>query len=146
MSDAFLTNADGSIPANPEALPATRVGQYAKNAVDAETRALLVKPVAADPDTTPAATFLGFNKTVAATGAPERLHSVQGERTADQIIVSPLRTNTGNVFLGTASTNDTQHIEAPFIFAAPDGKKIDAYDIYVDVTVNGEGVRATLIN
>lgn len=92
------------------------------------------------------ATFDAFNKTVAATGTPERLHSTQGQKLASQIIVTPLRTNTGSVFLGTSSTNDTQQIEAPFVFGAPDGKKIDAYDIFADVAVNGEGVRVTLID
>jgi hypothetical protein len=91
-----------------------------------------------------AATLAGATKTVAATGTPEALAA--SETLVDTVIISPLRTNTGDVYVGFSSTNDTQQIEAPVILQAPPGKKINLALIYVDVTVNGEGVRYSTID
>lgn len=93
----------------------------------------------------PAATLSATTKTVAATATPERLAASSGVYKGSQLVIFPLRTNTGLVYLGTSSTNDAQHIETPIVLSAPDGKTIDAYDFYADVTVNGEGVAILVI-
>lgn len=83
------------------------------------------------------ATLADASKTVAAAGTPEAL----GSGTVREVFIFPLRTNTGDVYWGTTSTNDTQHGTLPIVLTAPPGKVIDLADIYLDVTVNGEGVR-----
>lgn len=83
------------------------------------------------------ATLADASKTVAATGTPEAL----GSGTVREVFIYPLRTNTGDVYWGTTSTNDTQHGTLPVVLTAPPGKVIDLAAIYLDVTVNGEGVR-----
>lgn len=149
----FLTKDDGSLP-DLSNLPATSVGQFAKNAVDSSTRALLVtspagKPIPvslAPPSEAGNASLSGFTKTVASSATPERLFATAGVKLASQIVVYDLKTNTGAAYLGAESPSAAQQILAPFIFGAPDGKKIDAYSIFVGVSVDGEGVRATLID
>lgn len=95
-------------------------------------------------DTTTSATLSGGSKTVASAGTPEKLTAsstlVQG------VIVSTLRTNTGDAWIGFASGNDTQAINLPVALNAPTGTKLDLSLIYVDVAVNGEGVRYSTIN
>ena len=88
------------------------------------------------------ATLVGATKTVVATGTPEAL----GTGTAREVFIFPLRTNTGQVYWGTSSTNDTQHGTLPIVLTAPTGKVIDIAGIYLDVTVAGEGVRYTTVN
>lgn len=83
------------------------------------------------------------SKTVAATGTPE---AMAASGTAQQVLIFPLRTNTGEVYWGTSSTNDAQHATLPTVLVAPPGKVIDLADIYLDVTVNGEGVRFIALN
>lgn len=101
----------------------------------------LVQPASAS---TTAATLAGDSKTVAATGTPEALVGVS--TLVETVIISPLRSNTGLAYVGFSATNDTQQIETPIVLAAPDGKKLDLSLIYVDVTVNGEGVRYSTID
>jgi hypothetical protein len=94
--------------------------------------------------TATAATLSGGSKTVASTATPETL--VGAETLVDTVIISPLRTNTGEAFIGFASGNGLQNIETPVVLQAPPGKKINLAAIYVDVTVNGEGVRYETLN
>jgi hypothetical protein len=113
----------------------------ARQAVD-PTHGIPVAPVA-NPSTT-AATVASGSKTVAATGTPEKL--VASATLVEGVIISPLLTNTGDVFIGFASADGTQSIPLPVALNAPDGKKLDLSTIYVDVAVNGEGVRYSSIN
>jgi hypothetical protein len=91
------------------------------------------------PDT---ATLAHGTKTVAAAGTPEAL----GAGTCRAVIISPLRTNPGDAFLGASGANDTQHIEPPVVIEAPAGKLLNLAHLYVDVTVNGEGVGYITLN
>lgn len=93
---------------------------------------------------TTAATVGGNTKTVAAIAVPEALVAVS--TLVDTVIIAPLRTNTGAVYVGFAAGNDTQSIPLPVSLSSPDGKKIDLSLIYVDVTVAGEGVRYSTID
>lgn len=88
------------------------------------------------------ATVGGATKTVAATGTPEAL----GVGTAKEVFIYPLRGNTGIVYWGNSSTNDTQHGTLPVVITAPTGKVIDLSTIFLDVSVNGEGVRYFTVN
>lgn len=108
------------------------------------TNPLPVSITAPATASTTSATLTGGSKTVAATGTPEVL--VGSPTLVDTVIIAPLRTNTGSAFIGFSSTNDTQTIPLPVALTAPNGKKIDLNLIYVDVTVNGEGVRYSTIN
>jgi|GEM_PF-6342417 len=90
------------------------------------------------------ATFGSGSKTVAATGTPEVL--VASATLVDTVIISPLRANTGVAYVGLASGNDTQALEAPVVLTAPPGKKINLNLIYIDVAVAGEGVRYDTID
>lgn len=83
------------------------------------------------------------SKTVAATGTPEALAA---SGTCREVFIYPLRTNTGVVYWGTVSTNDAQHGTLPIVLTAPQGKLINLASIYLDVTVNGEGVRYIATN
>lgn len=115
------------------------------NALGARTRSIAVTVVPTPSDAV-TATVTAFSKTVAATGTPERLAAAAGTYVGQQIVVVPLVGNTGEVYLDPVGTDGVQSVEAPFIFGAPDGKQLDAYDIFADVTVNGEGVRVIVIN
>lgn len=101
---------------------------------------IVVSPVASA--TTTPASLTEASKTVAATGTPEAL----GSGTFREVIIYPLRTNTGVAYWGTSSANDAQHGTLPVVISAPDGKTVDVASIFVDVTVNGEGVRYIGIN
>lgn len=115
------------------------------NALGAKTKSIAVTVIPTPADATPA-TFETFSRVAANSGIPVRLSDVQGERVGQQIIVVPLRSNTNTVFLGAPDgTNNAQDIEPPAVFSAPPGKTIDAYDIYLDVSANGEGVRVVVI-
>lgn len=83
------------------------------------------------------ATLAEGSKTVAAAGTPEAL----GTGTFREVFLFPLRANTGDVYWGTSSTNDAQHGTLPTVITAPPGKLVNIAGIYLDVTVNGEGVR-----
>lgn len=82
------------------------------------------------------------SKTVAAATTPERL--VSSPSLVDSVILVPLAANTGDAFFG--STNTTAVLPVGVPITAPDGKKIDLYDIWVRVTVNGEGVAFLTVN
>lgn len=114
------------------------------NALGAQTKSIAVTVMPA-PSDAGSAKISSFTKIVSNAGVPERLAATQGTSTGQQVIVVPIRTNTGQVFLDPDGTNNTAAVEAPFIFAAPDGKTIDPYDIYADVTVGGEGVQVVVI-
>lgn len=153
--ETFLTNQDGTLPADPRSVPAQDTAQFAKAAVDRATRAVLIKSPEGLPvkvqvqpptSTTTASTDDSITKAVADAGTPERLYGSPGAKLASQILLVPRRANTGIVYAGFTADNDSQDIELPAVLAAPDGKKLDAYSIYLDVTVNGEGVRAILID
>jgi hypothetical protein len=88
------------------------------------------------------ATLGGSTKAVAAAGTPEAL----GVGTCRGILIFPLRTNTGDAFIGASAANDSQHGEVPVAIDAPAGKVLNLADIYVDVTVNGEGVGYITLN
>ncbi|MCM2276098.1 MAG: hypothetical protein NDI75_15020 [Candidatus Didemnitutus sp.] len=146
MSEQFLTRGDGSLWPDLASVPATAEGQNAKNAVDFNTRALLVKVVPDGGSAADEATSTSFSKTVAASGTPEKLTAT--DYYVDQIVIVPLRTNTGLVYLGFTSGNDEQQVEVgtAVVLKAPPGKKLNPAKIYADVTVNGEGVRVILID
>lgn len=137
--DTILLKSDGSIPTTDRV--ATQSNQFAFGVVDSVTHHLKVDASPA-PAPTPAAgnvaTFTEGTKTVAATGTPERL--VGSATYVTSVLISPLRTNTGRVFVGVTLTNDTQCIEVPVVIEAPSGKSINLNLLYVDVSVNGEGV------
>lgn len=132
--ETFFTNPDGSIPSDPQAYYA---GQNASVGVNPTTRRLLVETIESVTPPTTAATLAGTTKTVAAAGTPEAL----GTGTCHEVFIFPLRTNTGVVYWGTEATNDTQNGTLPVVITAPDGKVLDLANIFIDVTVNGEGVR-----
>lgn len=107
--------------------------------------------VNANPSTT-VATLTQATKTVAASGTPERLAAAT---TLCEIVLLEGKNargtnNTGNVWVGTTSGNDTQLLMiAPgttYELSAPAGKKIDLNLLYVDVATNADGVTYTLLN
>lgn len=83
------------------------------------------------------ATMTMPSKTVASAGTPEAL----GTGSFQQVLIFPLRANTGEVWWGLSSVNDAQSGTLPVALVAPPGKLINIADIYLDVAVNGEGVR-----
>jgi hypothetical protein len=101
---------------------------------------------------TTAATFLQGVKTVAATATPERL--VASSTLVDSVELFARKAagtaNTGNIFIGPASADGAQlRIMAPgdsITYSAPAGKKIDLYNIYVDVATAGDGVVYTALS
>jgi hypothetical protein len=113
-------------------------------ATQAGTAANPIVAASGTNSSTTAATVASGSKTVAATGTPEKL--VASATLVEGVIISPLLTNTGDVYIGFASTDGTQSIPLPVALNAPDGKKLDLSTIYVDVAVNGEGVRYSSIN
>lgn len=93
---------------------------------------------------TPAsAAWTEATKTVADIATPELLAA---SGTARVLFLFPLRTNTAEVFWGTAAGNDTQHGTLPAVIEGPDGKLINLASIYLDAAVAGEGVRYLALN
>jgi len=95
----------------------------------------------------PIATPTQFNKTVAATATPEAL--VATPTYVQKAYIFPLKgvrtANTGNVYLGVTSANDTQPwlltpSTTPIVIEAPLGRKINLAAFYVDVATAGDGV------
>lgn len=119
-----------------------------RNASDAvqQVSAAAPLPVTLSTAVTTEGTLTHFTKTVAATGTPEAMASAG--TTCKTVVLSPLRTNTGDVYMGASSTNNAQHVIVPgvIVLDAPPGKLLDLSDIYLDVTVNGEGVGGFYIN
>lgn len=126
-----LVNADGSLPSNEQAYYA---GQNAWAAVDPTTRRLRVDSIVGSPST--ASTFATGTKTVASTGTPEAL----GTGTYREVFIYPLRTNTAAVYWGITSTNNAQDATLPVVLSPGNGL-VNLANIFLDVTVNGEGVR-----
>ena len=101
---------------------------------------------------TVAATFLQGVKTVAATGTPERL--VAESTLVDSVELFARKAagtaNTGNIWIGPASADGAQlRIMAAgdsITYSAPPGKKIDLYNIYIDVATAGDGVVYTALS
>lgn len=137
MRDNLVSlNSDGTFPTNP--IPVTQQGQRPKIGVTTDHR-LMVSSGIAIPSASNVATFTEGSLTVTSAGTPQTLVGVATY--VSSVIISPLRTNTGRAYVGTLATNDSQCIEAaPFIIEAPAGKSINLALIYIDVTVNGEGV------
>ena len=83
-------------------------------------------------------------KTVAASGTPEALGSGLVESVTITGQKNRTTANTGSVWIGFSSVNDTQlRLLVPgdsISYTAPDGKKIDLSGIFVDVATNGDGV------
>lgn len=93
-----------------------------------------------------ATTPIQITKTVAASGTPEAL-AASGTyfRKATILAQKAARSaNTGTVYLGIGSTNDTQPIGLSpgdvWSIEAPQGEKYDLNDWYLDVATNGDGV------
>lgn len=120
-----------------------KIGNALAAVIRGDTGFLVRGTVAVTEPTSPTtATVSGATKTVASAGTPEAL----GVGTAKEVFIFPLRTNTGVVYWGTSATNDTQNGVLPTVISAPPGKVINLAQIFIDVTVNGEGVRYTTVN
>ena len=103
-----------------------------------EAHPLPTRLIGGEPGQGTPAQLVGGTKTVASSGTPERLSAVSLK--CYELYLFPLRTNTGDVFIGVTSGNNEQHTPVPIVMTAPPGKEWDLYDFFVDVTVNGEGV------
>ena len=85
-------------------------------------------------------------KTVAAAATPEAITDTPVYFSYAHFIGNKAaRTgNTGTVYLGVTSGNDTQPIAiatgATFTLSAPGGIKLDFHDFYIDVVTNGDGL------
>jgi hypothetical protein len=129
-------NADGSYPTS---VTANKTGQYPKVGVTAGHR-LQVEAVVTNPSPTDetAATVTSGTKTVTTAGTAVLLSATSSK--VDGIIIVPLRTNTGQVYIGTDGTGTAQHMQCPITIIAPSGSYIDLNTLYVNSTVSGEGV------
>jgi hypothetical protein len=88
-----------------------------------------------------------LTKTNSSTSTPVRVGTTRGTyfKSATFYGKSAVRTsNTGTVYLGTNSTNDTQSIEVTaggwVVISASPGSYLDLYDIYLDVGTANDGV------
>lgn len=87
-------------------------------------------------------------KSVAATGTPERIVGSQDQNLFRRAWVggfsSAQTANTGSVYLGTTATDGEQPLEIKTgewkELKAPEGAKLDLYDLYVDVANANDGV------
>lgn len=134
-----LTIPGGGMP-TPAQLAADTTMQFARVGVRAETNRLLVEASIVN-DISPAenpVTWAHGTKTVTTAGTPVQLSAAA---TAFRVVlIVPLRTNTGDAYLGSLSGSGTQHLVAPVSVVAPDGESIDLSKLYLDTIVNGEGV------
>jgi hypothetical protein len=93
-------------------------------------------------NTSPIAAVHGFAvKSVAAAATPERL--VAADTYVHSVLIVPKRGNTNPVWIGSSSTNDEQSVKVTdtgVALIAPPGTRLNLFDLYVDVTTNGEGV------
>lgn len=105
------------------------------------------------PGPTTKATFVQGSKLPASAGTPERLAAVGTYVSSVTLIAQRLARvpNTGSVWIGSTSGNDTQLVEltpgsvgnpngSAYSFTAPPGRVIDLGDIYVDSVTTGDGV------
>lgn len=138
MDNLRLLNSDGTVPIT--SVPATQTGPFAFVSVNPTTHRLQVDAaiITDSPSSEIAATKNAGTKAVTTAGTAERLSA--STLKVGTVLIVPLRTNTGRVYIGTASGALAQHITIPLIISAPSGKYIDLTDYYVDVTVSGEGV------
>lgn len=120
------------------------------------TNPLPVTPGAVVPSVTTKATFVTGSKAPASAGTPEALAAAATY--VQQVVICGQRAarvaNTGSVWIGSSSANDSQLVEllagvaAPgpgingtsYTITAPPGKVIDLGDIYVDSVTVGDGV------
>lgn len=109
-------------------------------ALIAGTSSLTVTEVT--PASPAAASLTEGSKTVASTATPEAL----GTGSFRQVMIYPLRSNSGTTYWGTTSTNDTQHGTLPVTITAAPGKAINISGIFIDVSTNGDGVRYIGLN
>lgn len=137
MSAENLVYADPTTGLLPSPITPTDTGAYVKVLVDSVTNRLLVETKAESAAGTPVS-LSGANKTVAAVGTPEPL--VATSTLVSSVLIYPIRTNTGTVYVGITSADNTQNVTVPLGIEAPFGMKFNLQSIYVDVTVNGEGV------
>lgn len=137
MDNLRLLNTNGTVPTNPLG---TQVGPKAFVTVSPTTHRLQVDAyVSTDsPSSEIATTKNEGTKAVTTAGTAERLTA--STLKVGSVLIFPLRTNTGRVFIGTASGALAQHVTIPLVISAPSGKYIDLTDYFIDVTVNGEGV------
>lgn len=111
-----------------------------------------LKAVAGANASTTALTWTQATKTVAASGTPEVMAA--SSTLCDSVLLEGKNArgtnNTGNVWIGATSANDTQLLMiAPgerLTLAAPAGKKLDLNLIYIDVATNADGVIYTAFN
>ena len=94
-----------------------------------------------------------FDRTVAATGTPEKLNPTTSEEIrASRIILKAISTNTGNVFVGDASGQtyplapgaELQLPEMPSVNNK--GSQYSMREIYLKVSTNGNGVHVLYAN
>lgn len=112
-------------------------------------------PGAVVPSVTTKATFVTGSKAPASAGTPEALAAAATY--VQQVVICGQRAarvaNTGSVWIGSSSVNDSQLIEltpgaaaspgingSSYTLTAPPGKVIDLGDIYVDSVTVGDGV------
>lgn len=138
MDNLRLLNADGSVPTT--GALATQSGQFAFVTVNPTTHRLQVDAaiITDSPSSEIATTKNAGTKAVTTAGSAERLTASTTK--VGTVLIMPLRSNTGRVYVGTASGSLAQHFTLPLIISAPSGKYLDLTDYYIDVTVNGEGV------
>lgn len=137
MDNLVLTDSDGSIP---DPIPGTQAGHRAFLTVTPDSHRLRVDAVATAPasgDLT-AATLATATKTVTTAGTAVALSATSVH--SGTVVILPLSTNTGSAFIGFASGAGLQAISLPVTLVAPEGKYIQLSSIYVNTTVNGEGV------
>lgn len=111
------------------------------------TGTLAVQPVAAAVASETLLTPSEITKTVAASGTPEALAADGTFFHVAKIkaIKASRAANTGTVYLGCSSSNDSQPIELGAgdeitIDVGVNGAKLDLNDFYLDVATNGDGV------
>lgn len=138
MDNLRLLNANGTVPIS--TVPATQTGPFAFVTVNPTTHRLQVDAyVSTDSPTSEVATTKNEGtKAVTTAGTAERMTA--STLKVGSVLIFPLRTNTGRVYIGTLSGALAQHITVPLVISAPAGKYLDLTDYYIDVTVNGEGV------
>lgn len=137
MDPIVIVENDGSIP---DPIPATATGRFAFLTVTPDSHRLRVDAalVASDASDLTAATLAQATKLVTTAGTAVALSSTSVH--SGTVVILPLSTNTGDTFIGFASGAGLQPIQTPVTLVAPDGKYIQLSSIYVNSTVNGEGV------
>jgi hypothetical protein len=116
-----------------------KLARLIQNVIDGTYGFLVRGTVEIGPSTTTtAATLSRGSKAIADVGTPEAL--VASTTLVNSVIIYPSRTATGRFFYGSSATDGNQAVELPVTLVAPDGKKLDLAQMYIDCTVNGESV------